>query len=468
MMQHTEPKRFARRILYLLLSAVFLLTNLPSQFDVHADEPVPRNPQLRWWRGNIHTHTLWSDGNDFPEMVAEWYRTHDYNFLALSDHNVLSQGMRWMKHTDIIARGGKDVVNKYVDRYGLHWVETRSLETSGEKAGDYEVRLKPLNEFRALVEQSAQFIMIQGEEISDSVAGAPVHMNVTNVQEVISPLGGDSVAAAIEANLRAVEDQARRTGREMIVHLNHPNFGYAITAEDLARVVSERFFEVYNGHPGVNQLGDDEHPSVERIWDIANTMRIALLNGAPLMGLATDDSHNYHGKPGSTPGRGWIMVRARHLTPESIIRAMKQGEFYPSSGVRLNDLRFDHDQAELILEIDSEPDVTYTTNFIGTRRDAVVSKPVEEPDNAGEGEADGTGQAPPTIDAARVGVVLATVTGDHPTYRLQGDELYVRAIVTSSKPHPNPSFDDQFEQAWSHPVGWRDTKTGKVKRIDVR
>jgi hypothetical protein len=318
------------------------------------------------------------------------------------------------------------------------------------------------------MEQSAKFIMIPGEEISDSVAGAPIHMNVTNVQEVISPLGGESVAAAIEANLRAVEDQARRTGREMIVHLNHPNFYYAVTAEDLARAVSERYFEIYNGHPDVNQLGDDKHPSVERIWDLANTMRIALLIAPPLMGVATDDSHNYHGKPGSQPGRGWIMVRARHLTPESIIRAMKQGDFYSSSGVRLNDLRFDRDQAELALEIASEPGVTYTTKFIGTRRDAVASKRVEESDNAAEDNADGEGQDPLEIDAAQVGVVLATATGDHPKYRLRGDELYVRAIVTSTTPHPNPSFADQYEQAWSHPVGWRDTSTGKVKRLDIR
>jgi hypothetical protein len=29
--------------------------------------------ELRWWKGNIHTHSLWSDGDDFPEAVAEWY-----------------------------------------------------------------------------------------------------------------------------------------------------------------------------------------------------------------------------------------------------------------------------------------------------------------------------------------------------------------------------------------------------------
>ncbi|MFG0260539.1 MAG: PHP domain-containing protein, partial [Phycisphaerales bacterium JB041] len=61
-----------------------------------AQHEIPADPEPRWFKGNLHTHTFWSDGNDFPEMVVEWYRDNDYNFLALSDHNTLSQGQRWM------------------------------------------------------------------------------------------------------------------------------------------------------------------------------------------------------------------------------------------------------------------------------------------------------------------------------------------------------------------------------------
>ncbi len=110
-------------------------------------------------------------------------------------------------------------------------------------------------------------------------------------------------------------------GREVLVHVNHPNFHYAITAADLAEVLEERYVEVYNGHPDVGHLGDSTHPSVERIWDVANTLRVARWKAPPLMGVATDDSHAYHGPEGSTPGRGWIMVQAHHLTPESLVRA---------------------------------------------------------------------------------------------------------------------------------------------------
>jgi hypothetical protein len=408
-----------------------------------ADDAVPEAPALRWWKGNIHTHTLWSDGNDFPEMVAEWYRARDYNFLALSDHNILSEGVKWMKHDEIVKRGGKDALEKCRRRFGEEWVETR-----GEPGTpDFAVRLKPLSEFRALVEERGKFLMIQGEEISDKAENLPVHLNATNLEKLILPVGGRTVREAIEGNLRAVEDQAQRTGREILVHLNHPNFGLAITAEDMAEVLSEKFFEVYNGHPGVKHLGDAYHPGVEALWDIANTIRLGQLKAPPLLGLATDDSHYYHGQEGARPGRGWIMVRSRFLTPEHLIRAIKAGGFYASSGVTLSDVRFDAELGVLRLLIEPEEGVSYTTQFIGT--------PVDY-DAASEERKDKEGKP---IRATRkysgdVGKVLATVEGTAPQYQLTGKELYVRAVATSSKAHPEPSHKNQREQAWTQPVGW--------------
>ena len=44
---------------------------------------------------------------------------------------------------------------------------------------------------------------------------------------------------------------------------------------ELAAVVEERFFEVYNGHPLVNVLGDSLHAGNERIWDIVLTRRLS-------------------------------------------------------------------------------------------------------------------------------------------------------------------------------------------------
>jgi hypothetical protein len=395
-----------------------------SARSLPADDIIPADAPVRWWKGNLHTHSLWSDGNDFPEMIAEWYRARNYNFLALSDHNVLSEGVRWMNIEEIQKRGGEEALDKYLTRFGAPWVETR-----GEREkGTFEVRLKPLNEFRALVEERGKFLMVAGEEISDRFQGLPVHLNASNLLEVIPPVGGGSVREVIANNLRAVESQANRSGQPILVHLNHPNFGWGVTAEDLAAVVAERFFEVYNGHPGVRHLGDAEHPSVERLWDIANTIRVSQLKSPPLLGLATDDSHTYHGNQNVRPGRGWIMVQARHLTPESLIRAIERGEFYASSGVSLRYATFSSKDRLLELEIEPGGDATFSTEFIGTL----------------------------ASDVREVGKTLATVPGLRPAYRLTGEELYVRAVVTSSEAHEFPSFEGQHKQAWTQPIGWQD------------
>jgi len=435
----------SRRLTFLLVTVVTLSSTalLGSVAVVVADEVIPAKPPLRWWKGNIHTHTLWSDGTDFPEMIAEWYRTRDYNFLALSDHNVLSEGERWMPYAQIQKRGGNDVLKKYLARFGEHWVETRGhAETP-----TFAVRLKPLNELRSLMEQRGKFIMIQGEEITDRSQGKPVHMNATNIKTMIAPLGGQTVQEAISNNLRAVQQQAEREGRPILLHINHPNFGFAMTAEDLAAVVEERFFEVYNGHPGVEHLGNATRPGIERLWDIANTLRVAELSAPPLYGVGTDDSHEYHGRPGSHPGRGWIMVRARHLTPESLLRSVEAGDFYASSGVTLKDVAFSDADQTLTVDIHAESDVEYQTDFIGTLIDY---------DRTSEPRLDGNGKPLVTTRkySADVGQTLKSVKGATAKYTLTGRELYVRAVVTSNRPAEDPSFDKQFQQAWTQPVGW--------------
>ncbi len=402
--------------------ALIALWTIPS----FADEPP-----MRWWKGNLHTHSLWSDGDDFPEMIGDWYRERGYNFLALTDHNTLSEGMKWMPVKSVISRSDASVMTKYRERFGDAWVETQ-----GEPDGkDYAVRLKPLNEFRSLLEERGQFILIQAEEISDKAEGKPVHINASNIDEVIAPAGGATVREAMQNNLRAILEHEKSHGRQVLPHVNHPNFGYAITAEDLAAVISEQFFEVYNGHPGVNHLGDKDHPSIERMWDLINAIRRTDLNVPPIMGIATDDSHEYHGEPGSRPGRGWVMVRSQYLTPEYLVRAMKRGEFYASSGVSLNDVQFDESSRTLSLNIATEPGVTYRTDFIATL-------------TAGDNKS----SDPESTD--RIGRVVATIEGATASYAMKSNELYVRAVVTSSEAPDDPSFDNQKQQAWTQPVGW--------------
>src|SRR3954464_13868035 len=81
-----------------------------------ADLKAADDASSHWWKGNTHTHSLWSDGNDFPEMITDWYVKHGYQFLAISDHNVLQAKEVWMPEATILKRQitlGKTAMQKY-------------------------------------------------------------------------------------------------------------------------------------------------------------------------------------------------------------------------------------------------------------------------------------------------------------------------------------------------------------------
>ncbi len=384
-----------------------------------------------WFKGNTHTHSLWSDGNDFPEMIIDWYKNAGYDFIALSDHNILQQGEHWMSLAAIKKRQraiGRDAVTKCEARFGKDWIQRETRD------GEDGVLLKTLDQCRAELEKPGEFYLMPAEEVSNSGAGkAPVHINALNLNEVIPPVNNPDlpVEQVIRQSFQAIAEVGTKTGKPILAHLNHPNFRWSVTPADLANVAEGAYFEVYNGHPGINHLGDETRPGDEAVWDIANTIRIAELDYPPLLGFATDDSHTYHGGDVS-PGRGWVVVGAEALNGDALITAMKAGAFYASSGVQVHGIHFDPSTRILTLKMAPKKAIEYTTRFIGTRKgyDATAKE---------------TG----------IGEVFATVEGNIASFTMPKDALYLRATITSSRKHPNASFPGQQEQAWIQPVGWR-------------
>ncbi len=369
--------------------------------------------ELQWFKGNLHTHTYWSDGDAFPEMVLDWYKSNDYDFISLTEHNTLAQGEKWKKipKSHIYEQGFQD----YLERFGDAWVEQKT-DTSGTT-----VRLKTEAEYLPLFQEENEFLIIRGEEITDSFEGKPLHMNATNVLEMIEPIHGSSVAETLQNNINAVLEQREKTGQPIMPHINHPNFGWGISIEDMKALKGERFFEVHNGHPGVRNYGDSLHISTEEMWDQIN---IAYLErGQPMMyGLATDDSHHYHrfGGQFSNSGRGWVMVQSESLEAAALIEAMEAGRFYASSGVTLSSLK--QQAGKIEIEIAAEPGITYTISLIGVKKGSQKSEVFES--------------------------VIATKV----SFDLADDMLFARVKVVSSRLQENPFQEGDFESAWTQPI----------------
>ncbi len=288
--------------------------------------------ELQWYKGNTHCHTLNSDGDDWPRRVIRWYRDHEYNFIVITDHNTITEV-------------------KYLD-----------------------------------TDDRDDFILIQGEEVSDSYKGTPVHLNALDTRELIAPQHGDSIVETLQNNVDAI----RAAGA--VPQINHPNWKWSFTDTEMSQLTGVHLFELYNICYDCNNFGAGGRPGMEEIWDGI------LSEGVLMYGVASDDAHDYLGEFSqykSNPGTGWIMVRADSLTPGAIVTAMEKGDFYATVGVQLKDIRVTSD--EYVVEILPYRDVTYTTTFIG------------------EG-----------------GKILQETHGSLAAYRFTGDELYVRARVFES------------------------------------
>jgi hypothetical protein len=69
--------------------------------DLPAPRPVPvaapRSGPARWWRGDLHSHTIHSDGYNTVDELAAQARDRGLDFFAVTDHNTVS-------HFDDVAR----------------------------------------------------------------------------------------------------------------------------------------------------------------------------------------------------------------------------------------------------------------------------------------------------------------------------------------------------------------------------
>src|SRR5262249_39739690 len=92
-------------------------------------------PARKWYKGNLHTHTLRSDGDSSPEDVTAWYKKNHYQFLVLSDHNVLTA----------------------------------------------------IDELNNVYAEKEIFRLLPGEEVTDEFEKKPVHVNAYNLNRLVNP-----------------------------------------------------------------------------------------------------------------------------------------------------------------------------------------------------------------------------------------------------------------------------------------
>lgn len=283
-------------------------------------------------RGNIHAHSNWSDGDRHPRDVYVWYRNHGFAFAALTDHNT-----RASPHTF------KDV-------------------------------------------EKPTFVIIAGEELTMTVKRTRVHVNGLCTKRTI---GGGKHPSMRAALVHAIEFVHAQGGVALV---NHPNFDWALTAEDIHAAAGAELLEIYSSHPHVASDGDATHPSQEAIWETL------LDKGDNIGSVAVDDAHYFNtDKPNKSnpakPGMGWVEVFVPTADPNLICEALRHKQLYSSSGASLSRIRVTADSFSVWPKEEGA-----TVEFIGDG-----GKVFEKKDRGKDGET---------------------------TYQLHGLERYVRARIT--------------------------------------
>jgi len=294
---------------------------------------------------------------------------------------------------------------------------------------------------RELFNKDGTFHLIPGHEQNTTVAGRVLHANAINISESIPfPKDFPTVVEAMLSWRQATLDNASKSGNVGFWMLNHPEWPYYdITPDMLIEASDIEFYEWNISSPAWYDPIHPDHPTHEKYWDIVNAFR--LHQGKNLIYLvATDDTHEYRrfGHNAVNPGHGWVGVRSEKLDADALFTAMKNGDFYSSTGVELKDIRFDTDTKTFHVEVKPEEGVHYSIRFVGTKKGFDTSVKTFDDPQVGPKKPARIG----TIYSDGIGVTFQTVAGTVASYQMSPDDLYVRAVITSSK---WPKFRDRNE-----------------------
>ena len=234
----------------------------PRPLDQDTRPPV-------WLKGNTHTHTTESDGDSTPDVVTR----------VVSRARLSVPGAERPQRPDIGRRAER------APRQG------RAVSADQGRRGHRQLRRQ---------------------------AGA--HQRPRCRRDKVDPQKGASLLDVLQRNVDAI-----RPARG-VPHINHPNFGWAFSTDELQQVRNTRLLEIFNGHPQVNNLGGGGVAGLEEVWDAV------LSSGTLMYGIAVDDAHTFK-QPGNPavagPGRGWVMVRAARLEARALLEALEAGSSTP-------------------------------------------------------------------------------------------------------------------------------------------
>lgn len=242
----------------------------------------------QWYKGNLHCHSTVSDGFFTQEKIVELYKERGYNFIAFTEHEIYTD------RTDLDSKA---------------FILMPGIERSISLGNGQVYHINGIGDFYNKCENRHS----NGEEIP-----VPKYDDMEVVQNIIDELGEHG----------------------NMVMINHPYWSWN-SMSDINSLKNYDFMEIYNGGCDV----ETNTGYSETYWDNA------LQNGCESFGVATDDNHNYNYLEEADnlwdSFKGWVCVKAEELTRESISKALKEGQFYSSSGPEIHSIEIEENEVKV-------------------------------------------------------------------------------------------------------------------------
>ncbi len=236
-----------------------------------------------WLKGNIHSHSVFSDGSLTPEQMKDAYVHHGYDFLAVTDHDIYTDTR---KLTD--------------DRFTM----IQGFELWANATNDHDIHV--------------HFLW------ADQIEG------ISDKQVLRLPQRTGKVSMAFCYNMKE---------KGAYIMLNHPHWSMLNSSE----VEDENPFDavevINHGTQWLENTGDGSVFWSEMLY-----------RGCKLWGGGGDDNHNHSDLDSmySDSFGGFTVVKASDRSPQAIMKAMKEGSFYTSTGPSIYDFFVEDDQVHVV------------------------------------------------------------------------------------------------------------------------
>ena len=240
-----------------------------------------------FYKANLHTHSMLSDGKWDPAGIKNWYKAHGYSVVAITDHDL------FIPHNDLtdddfVALNGFEL-GMHTDKYGK--VKCCHINL---------IAKNPENTYPVCLHRTKYMF-----------GNAPEYAFMMDFEEDQA----DTEREYSPEFFNSVFEKGKEKG--FFTTYNHPGW-------------SNEQYEQYSLYDGMcameiyNHTGQDYSPQA---YDDL------LSQGKKVYCIASDDSHNSETSLG-----GFVMIKAKKLEYVAIMKALEAGSFYSSTGAEITAL----------------------------------------------------------------------------------------------------------------------------------